>query len=226
MVGIIVAMSLEAEKILEVMTEKEETILSGVVYTKGKIGNKNVVLAVCGIGKVFAAICAEAMILNFKVERIINSGVAGSLSYELDIADMVVATSAVQHDMDTSPLGDPHGLISGINIINLPCDTEMVGKILGYGRELGVKALSGVIATGDTFVHLADHKKEIAERFSALACEMEGGAIAQVCYINNLPCNLVRCISDSLNGGSLDYEKFKYIAADRCSQVILKVLAE
>lgn len=225
MTGIIVAMSIEAEKILANMTEKDEITVSGVTYTKGNIDGKSVVLAVCGIGKVFAAICAEAMILNFKVDRIINSGVAGSLSYELDIADMVIASSAVQHDMDTSPLGDPRGLISGINKVNLPCDGEMVEKILGYTEKMGIKALSGVIATGDVFVHLAAQKKDIAKEFGAVACEMEGGAIAQVCYVNNIPCNLVRCISDSLNGGSLDYERFKYIAADRCSEVILKVVA-
>lgn len=224
MTGIIAAMSIEAEKILENMTEKQAVIVSGVTYTKGKIGREDVVIAVCGVGKVFAAICAEAMILHFKVDRIINSGVAGSLSHDLEIADMVIATSAVQHDMDTSPLGDPRGLISGINIVNLPCDENMVEKIMDYTSGAGIKAICGVVATGDVFVHLASQKEDIAKEFGAVACEMEGGAIAQVCYVNNIPCNLVRCISDSLNGGSLDYEKFKYIAADRCAEVILKAV--
>lgn len=224
MTGIIVAMSIEAEKLLKNMTETKEHVISGVTYTVGKLGKEDVVIAVCGIGKVFAAICAEAMILSFKVDRIINSGVAGSLSYDLDIADMVVATSSVQHDMDTSPLGDPRGLVSGINVINFPCDGKMVDKILGCGEKMGIKMFSGVIATGDVFVHTADHKQAIANEFSAIACEMEGCSIAQVCYVNNIPCNLVRCISDSLNGGSLDYEEFKYIAADRCCEVILKTI--
>lgn len=224
MTGIIVAMTIEAEKLLSVMENKETRVISGVEYTSGKIGGNDTVVAVCGIGKVFAAICAEAMIQNYPVTRIINSGVAGALTEKTNIADMVIASSCVQHDMDTSALGDPRGLISGINVINLPCDTDMVKSIEEYAAGEGINFVTGVIVTGDKFVHDTEEKKSLAKEFSALACEMEGGAIAQVCYVNRIPCNLVRCISDSMTGGSMDYEKFKYIAADNCNKVILTVL--
>ena len=117
MIGIIGAMEIEVEGIRALMTEKEEKIISGVKYVIGKLGNNNVVTAVCGIGKVFAAICAQTMILTFNPDLIVNTGVAGSIDASLNVFDIAVADKVVQHDMDTSPIGDPKGLLSGINVI-------------------------------------------------------------------------------------------------------------
>ena len=111
-IGIICAMEVELSKISEAMDIKIKKEISGVEFLYGTLEGKNVVCAVCGVGKVFAAICTEAMILNFAPDVIVNSGVAGGLSDSLSICDAVVAESMVQHDMDTSPLGDPVGLLS------------------------------------------------------------------------------------------------------------------
>ena len=119
MTGIIGAMKIEVETIKSLMQDKQSEVISGVEYVTGTLHGKKIVTAVCGIGKVAAAMCAQTMILKYAPARIINTGVGGSLSEKLAIGDVAVAESLVQHDMDTSPLGDPVGLISGINATGL-----------------------------------------------------------------------------------------------------------
>ena len=134
MVGIIGAMHIEVETIKALMENKTVEKISGVEYVKGTLHGKEIVAAVCGIGKVAAAMCTQTMILKYSPDCIINTGVGGSLSTKLAIGDIAVAESLVQHDMDTSPLGDPIGLISGINIVNIPAD-ESVINLLSEGIE-------------------------------------------------------------------------------------------
>ena len=154
------------------------------------------------------------MIIKFNADIIINTGVAGSLDSRLNIKDLAVSVACVEHDMDTSPLGDPVGLISGINIVELPTDRELCEMVLSAAADIGVKAVSGVIATGDQFIGSYEKKKEIAERFSAIACEMEGGAIAHVAYVNSVRCVIIRSISDNADGSAdIDFPEFTKAAA-------------
>ena len=125
-IGIIAAMDSEIAAIKNEMKDKTVETVSGIEFVKGTLCGKNAVVAKCGIGKVFAAICAQTMILKYSPALVINTGVGGSLSEKLGIGDIAVATDVVQHDMDTSPLGDPVGLVSGINIVHFPTDTVAV----------------------------------------------------------------------------------------------------
>ena len=127
--GIIAAMQKEAAGLLEKMQDKTETVIGGVTYTAGTLCGHTAVAAVCGVGKVFAALCAQTMILRFAPQCIINTGVAGSLSTALSIGDLVIADGAVQYDMDTSAVGDPVGLLSGINRIVLPTDKALTERL-------------------------------------------------------------------------------------------------
>ena len=157
MTGIIGAMRIEVETIKSLMENKSVETISGVEYVKGTLHGKDVVIAVCGIGKVAAAMCTQTMILKYAPDRIINTGVGGSLSTKLAIGDVAVAESLVQHDMDTSPLGDPIGLISGINVVNMPADESVVETLIKGVEALdGIKALKGVIASGDQLLDLSD----------------------------------------------------------------------
>lgn len=227
MVGIICAMALEANAIKDTIENKKITSVSGVDFTSGTIGGKEVVVAVCGVGKVFAAICTEAMILEFHPDVVINSGVAGSLCRDIKISDIVIAESVVQHDMDTSPLGDPKGLISGINIINIPCAETVAKNLKNCCDTLGIKNFSGVIATGDVFMSNNEHKKEIADRFNAKACEMEGAAVGHVCYVNKVPFCVLRAISDNADDGAeMTYETFAVQAAKNTHAVIDKFIRD
>ena len=144
--GIIGAMSVEVEALKAEMTDKATETVSGIEFVSGKLCGKEVVVAQCGVGKVFAALCAQTMILKYGVDRVINTGVAGSLSDKLAILDVAVATEVVQHDMDTSPLGDPVGLISGINIVKIPACKSLCDEIAEAAEANGtlVNRLPGI----------------------------------------------------------------------------------
>lgn len=222
MLGIIGAMDIEIEKINARMTEKKEEIISGVCYTTGKLGKTEIVTAICGVGKVFAAICTQTMILRYKPEAIINTGIAGTLSDKVGVLGSVVATALVQHDMDTSPLGDPKGLISGINVIEFPTDEALAEKIC---QSIETPYIRGIIASGDCFVADACKKENIRDTFNAVACEMEGAAVAHVCYMSKVPVCVVRTISDGADGnGELSYEEFRLKAADLSSKIMIKTI--
>ena len=146
MTGIIGAMSIEINALNAEMENREERIVSGIKFTCGTLRGREVVTAVCGIGKVFAAMCAQTMILLYSPDRIINTGVAGSLSAELGIGDIAVSDYVIEHDMDTSPLGDPVGMISGINIVDIPADEKLAQSICESAqmRVSGVKLIPRV----------------------------------------------------------------------------------
>lgn len=226
-IGIICAMETEAEKLLSALTDKTEEKIGSLTFHKGAIGGKEVILCVCGIGKVFAAICAQTMILTFHPDCIINSGVAGSLTDRLEILDVAVADDLVQHDMDTSPLGDPVGLISGINMVSLPADEHLRACIADSAAHLAISTLSGRIASGDQFVAKKEQKERIKKEFDPIACEMEGAAIAQVAFVNRVPFACIRAISDSFSGqNEMDYPVFAAKAAERGAALLIHVLKD
>lgn len=226
MIGIIAAMDVEMKSLRSFMTDTKTETVSGITFVSGTLEGKLVVTAVCGIGKVFAAMCAQTMILLYSPERIINTGVAGSLSTSLNIGDIVVSDYVVEHDMDTSPLGDPVGMISGINIVDIPADGELADKICAAAEGVGcIRCVKGKIASGDCFVNTAEKKEYISETFGALACEMEGAAIGQVCYVNRVPFCVIRAISDAADGSSfMDYSNFIALAAKNSAAVLTELL--
>ncbi len=222
MIGIIAAMQIELEAIREKIENVKEETVSGITYISGTIYDYPVVCAVSGVGKVNAAVCAQTMILKYAPEAIINTGVGGALDKELKVCDVVVGESAVQHDFDTSPLGDEKGFVSTVNITNFPLDKALSGKLIASLSFLGIPAKSGVIATGDQFVCDPGVKEEIVSHFQAKACEMEGGAIAHACYMNKTPCAILRAISDGADdGATLSYQEFARIAANQSVRALL-----
>ena len=199
-IGIICAMEIEAAEIRSALSDLQEKTVGGILFHSGKMGEREVVIAVCGIGKVFAAMCAQTMILAFAPDAIYNSGVAGSLTEKLSILDVAVSEKLVQHDMDTTPLGDPPGLISGINRVFFPGSDDLTAAVAKEGAALGLRVLPGTIASGDQFISKAEQKKRIKETFDPIACEMEGAAIAQVAFVNKIPFCAIRAISDAYDG--------------------------
>ena len=203
-VGFICPMDCELDAVTRLMTEVTERVFGALTFYEGKIGACDAVAVKCGVGKVFAAIAAEAMILGFSPDLVINTGVAGNLSDGLSIGDVVVSESVVQHDMDTSPLGDPVGLISGINKVYIESDADAARLMCSVLDTLGVRYLRGVVASGDQFVATQAQRDFIKSTFGALCCEMEGAAVGQVCYANGVPFLVLRALSDDANGHSPD----------------------
>ena len=225
MVGIIGAMQTEVELLISKIQEAKVKNISGIDFVSGKIYGKDVVVAKCGIGKVFAALCAQTMILEYGVELVINTGVGGAIADELDIGDVAVSNFVVQHDMDTSALGDPVGLISGINVVEIAADTNTVNALLDAAVAVGAKCVVGTVASGDKFISGVEAKRKIKDTFGALVCEMEGAAIGQVCYVNKVPFCVIRAVSDKADGSSgVDYMTFVVGAAEKNANIVLGYL--
>ena len=227
--GIIGAMDNEIALFQETMKVERTERRAAMDFYIGVIEDTPVVLVKSGVGKVNAGICAQILISQFHVTKIINTGVAGALSSELDIGDLVVSTDAVQHDADASALGFRKGEILYTGMTFFPADEEL--------REKAVKAISllypdfsinqGRICSGDQFIHSLDQKKTIISEFGGLCCDMEGAAIAQVCWLNGIPWVVLRAISDKVDGtGDEQFESFADLAAHCSASVVLHMLAE
>ncbi|MBQ8201669.1 MAG: 5'-methylthioadenosine/adenosylhomocysteine nucleosidase [Clostridia bacterium] len=228
MIGLIGAMSVEVEALMAKLDDRKETKIGMDTFVSGRLFGKDAVLSVCGPGKINAALCAQSMILHFKPEWVLNLGVAGAGETGVSIGDMVVATAAVQHDVDTSPIGDPVGMVSKINLIEIPCDEALRVKLVKAASAVeGVKVHEGVIATGDQFIHDGGVRSRINGLFRAKAVEMEGGAVAQACYMHGVPCGVLRSISDQADGHSdMDYPTFTSLAAAHSQRVVELLLSE
>ena len=226
-IGIIGAMEPEVEAIIATLEEKKSETVSRITFYTGKIGEKTVAVAKCGIGKVFAALCAEIMILKYNPDLLVNTGVGGALASGITTGDIVIASDLCQHDMDTSAIGDPKGLVSGINVIYFEADKRANEILLTSAKSLGLNARLGRIASGDKFIASKEDKTRIMTDFSADACEMEGCAIAQTAFVNGTPFAVVRAISDSADGeATMDYPTFLPLAARNSTNLTLALVKE
>ncbi|MDO4883121.1 MAG: 5'-methylthioadenosine/adenosylhomocysteine nucleosidase, partial [Oscillospiraceae bacterium] len=181
----------------------------------------------CGVGKVNAAVGTQIMIDMYKPDVIINSGIAGSLSKNLIIGDIVISTDTVEHDFNCMALNEPRGQIwfTDEKRISMPADKAVCDKLVECCQGLGSHVLTGRIATGDIFVSYRSKREFIAMEFDALCCEMEGGAVGHVCYMNKVPFAILRSISDDFKYNKAEnYEDFKELAADRAIKAIKKFI--
>ena len=221
MIGIIAAMQKEMDNIAAEMTSPVSESAGGVSFVRGYIGECEVVCSVCGIGKVFAAMCAEAMIIKYAPSLIINTGVGGTLTRALGIGDVAVSDKVCQHDMDTTALGDEPGLISGINKVYFDADSAVAEKIVAIAGSMGIKTHVGTIASGDRFVASFAEKERIVNTFGAVSCEMEGAAVGHVCHVNATPFVIIRAISDDADGGACDnYMEFAAQSAAKSAAIV------
>ena len=217
-IGVIGALDEEVSSLINKLSDRKTLSVGGVEIHIGKIANRLVAVARSGVGKVFAALCAEAMIITTSPRLIVNTGVGGALAGAFKTADTAIAKRLVQHDMDTSAIGDPKGLVSGINKIYFDADSRAVQLLMSGASELGIKAYPATVASGDKFIAAKEDKAAIVDTFCADVCEMEGAAIAQVAYVNKTPFAVIRAISDSADeGASMDYLEFLPIAAKNSS---------
>lgn len=227
-IGIIGAMDVEVETLKTQMTLAGDVVESarlGMTFFEGALGCHDVVVVKCGVGMVNAATCTQTLISEFECDAVINTGVAGSLDPEINIGDIVVGTDAVNHVMDVENLGYAPGQTPDLETRFFPTDEVLVRAISEVAEELAIEARTGRVASGDRFVREDADKRRIVEVFGASCCEMEGAAIAQVCWLAQVPCALVRAISDKADGSaSVDYPTFERKAAHTCASLVLEVL--
>lgn len=227
-IGIIGAMDLEIKKLTkEEMVSEEVVRQTGMLFHVGKIGDTEVVIVKSGVGKVNAAICAQILIDRFKVDRLINTGIAGSLDHNINIGDIVVSTDAMYHDMDVTVFGYEPGVIPQMGtangLKNFPADETLRRAALAACRDAvpGIGVYEGRIVSGDQFICTADQKHRIVDTFHALCTEMEGAAIAHTAFLNGIPFVILRAISDKADEeADVSYETFEHQAAQNCAKLV------
>ncbi len=213
MIGIIGAMEEEVAKLIEQMEVELVVEQASMKFCKGILCGKDVVIVRSGIGKVNAAACAQILVDKFAVDMLINTGIAGSLDARIDIGDMVISTDALNHDMDAVLFGYPMGQVPRMDVLAFPADAELVEKAKAANEEANpsIKTFVGRVVSGDKFVATEEAKNTIISNFeTALCAEMEGSAIAQVAYLNQVSYVIIRAISDKAdNSASMDYPTFE-----------------
>ncbi len=228
-IGIIGAMEEEITNILNDMNVIAVKNVLGLDFHLGSLNNSShsIVLVRSGIGKVNAALCAQVLIDLFAVDAVINVGVAGAIDRNIRIGDIVISTDAVQHDFDTSALGDEPGVISRMDTSIFPADAYLIEVAKKVVSDIGFPVYEGRVASGDQFVSDPDVKERIAKLFNPACCEMEGAAIAHACYLNKVPFVIIRAISDNAEeGNDVNYERFFREAAVTAGRIIKNMIAE
>ena len=197
-------------------------------FYEGILAWKKVVVVRSGIGKVNAGICAQILADVFSVDAIINTGIAGSLNKNINIGDIVLSTDVVQHDMDATGFGYRKGQIPQMPVFFFNADDNLRRLAAEVCKEVNpdIQVFEGRIASGDQFVCDQDVKNRIVSEFSAYATEMEGAAIGQAAYLNEIPFLVVRAISDKADGSAqMDYSEFEKAAVDHSVRLTLNMLA-
>lgn len=224
-IGLIAAMPMEIAPILEKIHGARTERASGQTFVQGTIGGVPVIAGCCGVGKVNAAMGAQAMICRYAPKLMLHFGVGGSLTPRLGIGDVLVARDCVQYDVDTTALGDPLGFVSTVERVDFPCDPAAVRALTEAAETLkrdGIRVELGRIATGDRFLTRADEKQAIVRAFGALTCDQESCAVAQVCRVNAVPCAVIRAVSDASDGVHGDeYQSYAPRAAATAARLAL-----
>ena len=221
-IGIIAAEDKELEAIKNIMSNIEEIHEYNLTIYKCNLNEKEYVLVKCGVGKVNAARVAQILSDTFDLEYIINLGSAGGLNDNLNIGDIVVGKSLIQHDFDITAMGREKGYIPDVGKV-FESDKNLLEKCINI-KEDNIKIVEGTIVSGDIFCTDVKMKEKLKTKFNADCTEMEGAAIAQVCHLNKIPFLVVRSISDIPNGNNIiDFNEFLDFASKNCAKFIDKL---
>jgi adenosylhomocysteine nucleosidase len=206
MIGLLSALEEETQLFRDHLENAKTTTSAGLTFQTGTIQEVEVVLARCGVGKVNSAAAAQAMIDRFAIEALIFTGLAGSLVPHLKRGDVVISNFVGQHDVDLTAFGKRPGQVSesGRLIEADPRLVQLAAKSLEESEpdKSGRQMIVGTIVTGDSFISDGSRLKWLQREFGAVAAEMEGAAIGQVCQANNVPFVVIRVISDSASGAA------------------------
>lgn len=220
-IGIIGAMKEEIDEFREAIQLKESKIVAGITYYVGELHNKSVVLCQSGVGKVNASICTQLLIDHFNIDKVIFTGVAGGVNPNLNIGDIVISTDCIQHDIDASPLGFKRGVIPFAEQSVFPADDQLVQLAVGYDPEDNIQVTTGRVLSGDQFIASKEEVKMLHEDFNGSCVEMEGAAVAQVCYLNKIPFVIIRSLSDKADGDAhVNFPEFVKLAAKRSHGIV------
>ena len=185
-IGVIIAMDIEYRQMRDA--------LGGDI---GRLGNNEIVLWQCGIGKVNAAVGTMRLIHEHHPDAIISTGLAGGIDPQMQLMDVLAATQAVYHDVDCGGLGSVRGQVQGLPA-RYDADKKLLDHTLTVPLGSTERLMTGLICTGDQFITDRERQNDIKRHFpDGLACDMESAAIAQTCYLMKVPFMSLRVISDT-----------------------------
>ncbi len=222
-IGIIGAMEMEVESLKAQMTVTDTATRANMDFYEGVLGNANVVVVRCGIGKVNAAICTQILADLYQVTHIINTGIAGSLNAKLDIGDILISKDVIHHDVDVRVFGYPLGEVPQLGTREFKADERMMNLAMETCKETipDKQAIMGRVVSGDQFISSKEVKEALIANFQGDCAEMEGASIAHTAYLNQIPFVIVRAISDKADDSAeMDYPTFEKEAAHHCAALI------
>lgn len=222
-IGIMGAMDLEIEMIEKNMECVKIENIAGFKYYVGKVGNRNIVLTCCGVGKVNAACCTQILIDKFKVDAIINTGIAGGLNGDVKVCDLVISDNVTHHDVKKAQMlrcfPFKEYFESDRKLIELAVEACKLNTDENWNYHIGR------IVSGENFVSDNVLKNNIINEYSPHCVEMEGAAIGHVAYLNNIPFVVIRCISDNADDDAqMSYDDFETIAANKSATVVINII--
>lgn len=226
-VGIIGAMDEEVSILKETMELESVTNIASMEFYQGKLSGKSVVIVRSGIGKVNAAVCTQILASVFQVSHVINTGVAGSLKNEINIGDIVLSKDALNHDMDATGFGYELGIIPRMDESVFKADERILNLAEQVNQEVNpdISTYVGRVVSGDQFISDAEKKKFLVEKFQGYCTEMEGAAIAQTAYLNQIPYLVIRAISDKADhSAEMDYSEFERKAIDHTVKLVTELV--
>lgn len=226
-IGIIGAMDEEVSILKESMEVEKVVNKASMDFFQGKLSNKEVVIVRSGIGKVNAAVCTQILVSEFGASSVINTGVAGSLRNEINIGDIVLSVDALQHDMDATGFGYKPGIIPRMDVSVFQADERLVNlaKEVNEAVNTDIATFVGRVVSGDQFISDKEKKQYLISQFDGFCTEMEGAAIAQTAYLNNIPYLVIRAISDKAdNSAEMDYSEFERKAIEHTVKLVTELV--
>lgn len=221
-IGIIGAMQEEIELLLAQLDNKQTEQHAGITYHLGLFRNKKVVLTRSGVGKVNAAVCTQVLIDRYSADVVLFTGVAGAVDPKLDIGDIVISTSSVQHDVDVTALGFPRGTIPYQEVSEYRADERLIALAVEAGQQVYPgRCYTGKVLSGDQFIADRAVVKGLYEQLDGACTEMEGASVAQVCFMNQVPHVIIRSMSDKADGSAhVNFAEFTIEAANRSYAIV------
>ena len=226
-IAIVGAMEQEIELLKALMHNCEEETIADIKTYHGKLFNHNVVLALCGIGKVNAAVATSVVLMRYKPEYVINTGSAGGLSKNLKVGDVVVAALVAHHDVDVTAFGYQLGQVPKMRPAFV-CDEKLVNLAEKAASAFeGASVYKGLIVSGDQFINCSEKVAHIREHFfGACVVEMEAAAIAQTCAKFNVPFVVVRAVSDLADEeAEISFDEFLDTAALQSTRMVKQIIS-
>ena len=229
MIGIIGAMEEEISRLTAAMQQLHVTECASMKFYRGLLSGKEAVVVRSGIGKVNAGVCTQILADRFEVDKVINTGIAGSLDASIDIGDIVLSTDALQHDVDAAAFGYGPGVIPRMETSVFEADAALIRLAKEACQKVNpeIHVFTGRIVSGDQFIADKATKERLVSQFHPLCTEMEGAAIAQAAYLNHIPFLIIRAISDKADDSAhVDYPAFEAAAIDHSVRLVEELILQ